>query len=82
MSPPELGSAFADVYHKYSPSITGYIGKHDGLKLVVRNGLAPIVSVSYVALHTSTAQKVGIALLGFIVLLGFIRLLKRRGQKA
>ena len=55
--PSAVGHAFVDAYYKYSPPIADFIAKHDGLRAAVRIGLAPVVGASYVALHTTAAQK-------------------------
>ncbi len=56
--PTGLGSAFVDAYYMYSPPIADFIAVHDTLCAVVRVGLVPAVGMSYVALHTTPAQKV------------------------
>ena len=45
------------VYYKYSPPAADFIAERDGLRAVVRVGLTPLVGMSYVALHTTFAQK-------------------------
>ncbi|RZB30244.1 MAG: hypothetical protein SRB1_02524 [Desulfobacteraceae bacterium Eth-SRB1] len=63
--PSRLGHAFVDTYYKYSPPIAGFIADHDALRAVVRVGLMPAVGASYVALHTTPAQKILIMFLMF-----------------
>ncbi|MFC1533098.1 beta strand repeat-containing protein [Thermodesulfobacteriota bacterium] len=68
LMPTKIGSAFVEVYYKYSPAIAEFIGSHDSLKVAVRLGLAPVVGISYVALHTTAVEKIGIMLLLMVFL--------------
>ena len=47
----KLGTNFVKTYYKYSPPIADYIAEHDGLRSVVRVGLAPLVGFSLLAMH-------------------------------
>ncbi|MBI4843727.1 MAG: hypothetical protein HY809_05310 [Nitrospirae bacterium] len=38
-----IGNAFVNFYYKYSPPMAHYIGKHEGLRVITRAALAPIV---------------------------------------
>jgi hypothetical protein len=47
----KLGSKFVLYYYRYSPPIADYITEHDGLRSVVRVGLAPLVGFSWLAMN-------------------------------
>lgn len=51
-----LGRAFVNAYYRYSPPIADYIAESSALKTAARIGLAPIVGISYVLLHTTAMQ--------------------------
>ncbi len=38
-----LGRIFVDFYYQHSPPIADYISRHDGLRMIVRWGLTPII---------------------------------------
>lgn len=46
-----LGTRFVEAYYKYSPPIADYVAEYDGLRTVVRTGLAPLVGFSWVAMN-------------------------------
>ena len=46
-----LGTRFVEAYYRYSPPIADYIAEYDGLRTVVRIGLAPLVGFSWVAMN-------------------------------
>ena len=58
--PTNLGHAFVDAYYSYSPALAVFIANRDTLRAAVRIGLMPVVGMSYVALHTTAAQKVAL----------------------
>jgi hypothetical protein len=68
--PTKVGCAFLDFYWKHSPPLADFIAKHDILRAAVRIGLAPVVGVAYVALHTTTAQKMMLVMVMFGFLAG------------
>ena len=59
------GKAFVRLYYAWSPPMADFIAGHDSLRAVVRIGLMPVVGISYVALHTTTVQKIILILLAF-----------------
>jgi hypothetical protein len=59
----DWGRAFVGFYYRNSPAVANFIAKHDGLRAMVRFGLAPVVGVAYVTLHTTPVQKALILLL-------------------
>ncbi len=59
----DWGRAFVGFYYRHSPAIADVIAKHSGLRAAVRLGLAPVVGVAYVTLHTTPFQKVLILVL-------------------
>ncbi|MFC1820647.1 CFI-box-CTERM domain-containing protein [Thermodesulfobacteriota bacterium] len=67
--PTRLGNAFVDVYYKYAPPAAAFIGKHEGIRAAVRIGLVPVVGMSYLALHTTAVEKIGIMLLLMVFLM-------------
>jgi hypothetical protein len=46
-----LGTEFVQAYYNYSPPIADYIANHDGLRIIVRIGLVPLVGFSWLAMH-------------------------------
>jgi hypothetical protein len=75
----DWGRAFVAFYYRHSPALAGFIAKHDGLRAVVRLGLAPLVGVAYVTIHTTPLQKalIGLALIGLLTA-GTVVLLRTR----
>jgi hypothetical protein len=47
----KLGTRFVEAYYRYSPPIADYIAEHNGLRSVVRVGLAPLVGFSWIAIN-------------------------------
>ncbi len=68
LMPSSMGRAFVAFYYRYSPPVADFIARHDTLRAAVRLGLAPVVAVSFMALHTTGAEK----LLLLVLLVGFI----------
>lgn len=68
LMPTSIGRKFINFYYKHSPSLADIIRKNDGLRALVRWGLAPVVGMTYVALHTSMAEKAGLILLLIIII--------------
>jgi hypothetical protein len=46
-----------DFYYAYSPPVADFIAGQEGLKTMLRYTLYPVVGLSYLALHTTAAQK-------------------------
>jgi len=79
--PTTLRRTFVGAYYGYLPPVADCIAGHDTLRATVRIALMPMVGVSYVALHTTTAEKLAI-LFGLIVLmLATVRILSRRRRR-
>ncbi|MFC1837247.1 CFI-box-CTERM domain-containing protein [Thermodesulfobacteriota bacterium] len=47
----KLGTKFVQLYYKYSPPIADYIAEQEGLRSMVRIGLAPLVGFSWLVLN-------------------------------
>jgi len=75
--PSRIGKAFVETYYRYSPPVAGFIADNESLKAVVRVALAPVVGVSYLALHTTASQK-AIAFAFMLALMAGIFLVVRR----
>jgi hypothetical protein len=75
--PTRIGRALVDFYWKYSPPLADFIAKHDSLRAAVRVGLASVVGIAYVALHTTAAQKVMLAMMILGLLIGAYTKLRR-----
>jgi hypothetical protein len=72
----DWGRAFVGFYYRHSPAIADVIAKNGGLRAAVRLGLAPVVGVAYVTIHTTPVQKVlillfliGILAVGMVMIL-------------
>ncbi len=59
-----LGRSIVDFYYQNSPAMARLVARHEVLRAGVRLGLAPLVAVSYMALHTSAAEKIFLFMLG------------------
>jgi hypothetical protein len=77
----KVGQAFVAFYYRHSPPIADFIAKSEVLRMAVRIGLAPMVGMSYVALYTTTGEKVLLllALAGILALLGLA--IRRYGRR-
>jgi hypothetical protein len=75
--PTKIGRAFVNFYWKYSPPLADFIAKHDSLRAAVRIGLAPVVGIAYVALHTTTAQKMMLVVMMLGLLTGAYMKIRR-----
>ena len=73
----KAGHTFVDFYYRFSPPAADFITKHDSLRFAVRIGLLPLVGMSYVALHTTFAQKMLILALMLGLMVG-VFLIRRR----
>ena len=45
-----VGTAFVDLYDKYSPPVADFIARHDTVRALVRWSLLPFIGVSWMAL--------------------------------
>jgi hypothetical protein len=61
-----LGRNFVGFYYTVSPPIAEFITEHPSLKLIVRAGLVPAVTMSTIAVNTTMAEKT--AIVGLLVL--------------
>jgi hypothetical protein len=78
-----LGQAFVDFYYEVSPPIAEFITEHPSLKPIVRAGLVPAVAMSTVAINTTPAEKIAIAVLLILVSVALVmRAVRRRGRSA
>ncbi len=72
------GKAFVKFYYEVSPPIAAKIAESEGLRLITRCALMPLVGVAYLALTFGSAMVVGIAM-SLIVMTGFlIRIIRRK----
>jgi hypothetical protein len=64
-----VGRGLIKLYYEYSPALANVIANHGTLKLVTRWGLAPVVGMAYLILHTGEMEKIGIMMLtlGFAI---------------
>jgi hypothetical protein len=75
----DWGRAFVGFYYRHSPALANFIAKHDGIRAMVRLGLAPVVGAAYVAIYTTPAEKVLILLLLIgILTAGMVMILRMR----
>ncbi|MEA1872021.1 MAG: CFI-box-CTERM domain-containing protein, partial [Chloroflexota bacterium] len=61
------GQALVGLYYTVSPPIAEFITEHPSLKPIVRAGLLPAVAMSAVAVNTTVAEKMVIAVLPVLV---------------
>jgi hypothetical protein len=64
----KLGRMAVALYYRQSSTLVHFIARHDFLREVVQVGLIPLVILSYLALHTSPAEKAFF----FALLTGFV----------
>jgi len=80
--PNRAGKWFVENYYRYSPPVADVIAEHDTLRIIARILLAPVVAVSYVAIHATAPQKaILLILLVGLMLVGIFyaaRLRRRR----
>ena len=76
--PSELGTAFIDLYYRYSPPIAHVIAKHKSLRWAVRITLMPLVGISYVALHITPIQKLLFLMLMLYLTANIFILIRRK----
>ncbi|PIV06797.1 MAG: hypothetical protein COS57_02005, partial [Syntrophobacterales bacterium CG03_land_8_20_14_0_80_58_14] len=75
----DWGRAFVGFYYRHSPAIANVIAKSGALRATVRLGLAPVVGVAYVTIHTTPVQKILILLfLIGILAVGMVMILRTR----
>lgn len=73
----DWGRAFVGFYYRHSPALANFIAKNDGVRAVVRLGLAPVVGVAYVTIHTTPFQKVLMLLLLIGILTAGLAVIRR-----
>ena len=73
-----IGEGMISLYYRYSPPMADFIDEHPAIKPLVRAGLLPIVSMSTVAVDTTST--VWGAIMGFLAFLevGVLAYLYRR----
>lgn len=77
----KLGSKFVQAYYRYSPPMADYIAEHDGLRSVVRIGLAPLIGFSRLAVNYGMIAAMAVLLVVFTLFtggMGFILIKTRR----
>ena len=62
------GRLFVEAYYRYSPTAADFIGRHEGLKSVVRICLYPIVALSVFLLKFSLPQQLALTAMAMAVL--------------
>jgi hypothetical protein len=76
----KLGRMFVKFYYKHSPSIADFIGRHKGMKFLVRIILLPTVAFAYSALHFGPVwTSFMLGLISFIPIF-FVWLYRRRRE--
>ena len=76
-----LGQALVGVYYRVSPPIAEFITEHPSLKPIVRAGLLPAVTMSTVAVNTTSVEKTAIVgLLALVSVALAVWAMRRRGR--
>ncbi|MCX7634824.1 MAG: hypothetical protein N2Z74_03670, partial [Syntrophales bacterium] len=78
------GSAFVELYYRYSPPVADFIAKHEGLKAMVRVALLPAVGFSYVMVSTTFTEKLLILLMMVVLMTAtvvVVRIVYRRRSR-
>jgi hypothetical protein len=78
LMPTSTGKKFVNLYYKYSPAVADVIRNHYVLRALVRWGLAPVVGITWVALHTSPAEQAGLILMLIIIVCAIYSLKRYR----
>jgi hypothetical protein len=78
LMPTNLGRGFVKLYYQYSPALADVIVKHDSVRGLVRCGLAPVVGMAYVVLHTSSIEKSAVMLLMVLLATNYYIITYRR----
>ena len=76
-----LGTRFVEAYYKYSPPMSDYIAEHDGLRSLVRIGMAPLIGFSWLAVNYGMIAAMAVLLVVFTLFtggMGLIFIKKRR----
>jgi hypothetical protein len=76
------GRAFVNLYYTLSPPIASFISTRPLLRSGVRAGLSPIVISARVALATTPAEKILIALFFSFGLLGTLAVVSKKRRRA
>jgi uncharacterized repeat protein (TIGR02543 family) len=80
LMPRKLGRIFVRFYYKYSPPIADFIGKHEGLKSVVRVSLLPVVAFSYSILRFGPVWTSLLLVSILVIPIFFVWLYRRRKE--
>jgi hypothetical protein len=67
-----MGKGFVRLYNTYSPPIADFIAEHDNLRTVVRIGLLPVVSISWIALKIGPVSVVALMLIFIFCFVGLV----------
>jgi len=78
LMPTKLGKRVIKIYYEYSPGIADVISKHKSLKIAVRWGLAPVVGIAYISLHTSVPQKIAVISIITMFMTGFYLIIRTK----
>jgi hypothetical protein len=76
-----IGRAFVAVYYRTSPPIADFIADHDALRAMVRWSLAPVVGLSWVALHYGVLAVLALMLMVLALVSGSGVMLYRMRKK-
>jgi hypothetical protein len=78
LMPHKIGRSIVNFYNKYSPPVARFIAKYKAMKIPVRIGLLPLVSLSYSLLLFGPAATA--AMLMFMVLFPilFVKISRRK----
>jgi len=64
-----IGQKLVNLYYRYSPPLAQRIQKSEPFRIIVRNGLLPVIGLCYVALHYGWGAVCGLLFIG-IALIG------------
>jgi hypothetical protein len=77
------GRWFVTEYYRLSPPVANFISHHEGLKIVVRTALYPLLAFSFILLRLSLRMQLFLAaVIPSGVLFGLLILRKRRGEQS
>lgn len=72
------GRAFVRWYYRHSPAAAGFIAGHEGLKMLVRGALLPVIAVAWLIMHASALI---LALLPVLCVMILLALAARTGRR-
>lgn len=82
LMPTQLGRRFVNLYYDLSPAFAESIRRHDGIRMVVRWGLTPVVGAAYISIHTNPMEKFFILSFSLALMIFFmVRRNRRKAQK-